>query len=140
MRRKSVKRKKRTRSLKKKETDRNQKIAIMAFVLTIILALGAYYHVWQGQTYGKTVKGARDLAEIWMKREAMQKEVPSTPEMFSMDADRGCCVWMERPSLGSQLTLNVPPGGRKCYEDPLVRQQVARGYIIVDVTRGLCQN
>lgn len=128
----------RRKSVKKKESERSKKLVLLAFILTVLLAFGAYYSIWRNQSYGRSVEGARNLAEIWMKREALTAERPATAEIFEMTAENGCCVWLEWPAMGSQLVLNVPKGNNKCYEDPLVRQQVERGYVIVDISSGKC--
>lgn len=128
----------RRKSVKNNDAKR-QKIAIVAFILCVILAGAAFYYIWQGQTYGKTVEGVLKLAQIWEKRKALESEQPAVvSEVLQIDARSGCCVWLERPSISSQLLLNVPASSKKCYEDPIVRQQVERGYVIIDITSGRC--
>ncbi|RMD57721.1 hypothetical protein D6825_03125 [Candidatus Woesearchaeota archaeon] len=116
-----------------------EKATIAGFILVLLLAAGAYYYVWQSQSYGRTIEGTRALAEIWWKREQLQTQKPAQEEDFySMSARAGCCVWLENPYWGSQIKINVPKGPGNCYEDPIVRRLVERDYAIVDITEGRC--
>ncbi len=115
-----------------------QNQALVLFALAVILAAGIFWYLWTMQiNYGRTVEGARNLGELWLRREALTAQQPSG-EMMNIIASKGCCNFLERPSMGSQLMIDVAPGSGKCYEDALTQSRVKSGYVIVDIEPRPC--
>lgn len=116
-----------------------QNQALALFALAVILAIGAFWYIWAVEiNYGRTVEGARNLGELWLRREALSAQQPSG-ELMNIAARNGCCVFLERPSMGSQLMIDVAPGSGKCYEDTLTQSRIKAGFVIVDIEAHPCQ-
>ena len=104
----------------------------------MLVAICIFGYLWKTQsTYGRTVEGARALGETWLRREALTAQQPSG-ELMNTRATNGCCNYLERPSMGSQLMVDVPPGNGKCFEDKRTQASVKSGFIIVDIESHPC--
>lgn len=126
--------------------ERHEKMAVFAFLVTLIITAGAFYYVWQVNTqYGKTVEGVRALGEIMWKRQQMQelqtKEQAAAVQDFQ--AKEGCCIFLENPSLGSQIKFDVMKGSSGLCTDHLDAMTKARirskEMLVVDIEAGECQ-
>ena len=115
------------------------KRALVLFAVVVILAMGVFWYLWAVQiNFGRTVEGARALGELQLRREALTAQQPSG-ELMNIAASKGCCNYLERPSMGSQLMIDVAPGSGKCYDDALTESRVKAGFIIVDIEAHPCQ-
>ncbi len=116
---------------------KQEKKAIAGFVIAVIIALAAFYYIWQaGIQYGRTIEGTRALGEIMWKRQQLQAEMPTVPEEL-MTKRAPCCVFVEHPLRGSQLKVDVVEGS--CVYDPLVKELIERGgFKITDIEDGEC--
>ena len=114
--------------------------AIGLFILTVVLAGGIFWWLWNTQiNFGRSVDGARSFGESQLKRESLAAYQLSD-EAMSISARNGCCNFLERPSWGSQLMIDVAPGPGKCYEDELTQNRVKKGgFVLVDVEPQPCK-
>lgn len=115
----------------------HEKMAIFAFLITVLIAAAAFYYLWQVQVqYGRTIEGTQALGEIMLKRQQMQAEQAAMPEEF-LATRAPCCVFLEHPSRGSQLKVDVPTGS--CVYDTLVQEMIERGgFKVTDIEDGEC--
>ncbi|HLC32389.1 MAG TPA: hypothetical protein VJJ82_01030 [Candidatus Nanoarchaeia archaeon] len=115
-----------------------QNHALAVFAIVVLLAIGAFWYLWSTQiNYGRTIEGARSLGESMLRRDALVAQRPSG-ELLKFKATTGCCNYLERPSMGSQLMIDVAPGNGNCYDDELTQKRVKAGFIIVDIEPQPC--
>ncbi|MEM3154760.1 MAG: hypothetical protein QW165_04320 [Candidatus Woesearchaeota archaeon] len=126
--------------------ERHEKLAVFAFLLTLVIAAGAFYYVWKVNVeYGKTVEGVRALGEImWKRQQLMQMQAQEQAAMVQdFQAKDGCCIYIENPWLGSQIKFDVIKGSSGLCTDHLDAMTKARirskELLIVDIERGECQ-
>ncbi len=123
--------------MKKRENhERHEKLALMAFLITIIIAGGAFYYIWQLQTqYGRTVEGAAQYAQAQAYRE-MWDEWPAVHEQFK-GTNGPCCVWLQN-ERNSQTYEYIPNG--PCIENSRVKGLYIDKlrWKVMDVTDGYC--
>jgi hypothetical protein len=110
---------------------KHEGIAVIAFIITLFLAFGAFYYAWQVNIqYGKSVAGTQSLAEImWQKQQAEQES-----QLQDISARNGCCIEILNPSIGSRRNIDVKTGsGGGCLDhmDGYTQGRVARGDLIV---------
>ena len=126
--------------------QRHERLAVFAFLLTLVIASGAFYYVWQvNAQYGRTVEGVRSLGEIMWKRQQLQemqsKEHASAVQDFQ--AKNGCCIFIQNPQLGSQIKFDVMKGSSGLCTDHLDTMTKARirskELIAVDIEAGECE-
>ena len=126
--------------MRREPVDKHQKMAIAGFIITLVVAIIAFYYVWQmGVNYGKTIEGARALASIWEKRKALQEQRPAEiPDKF-LAMRPPCCVYMQHPKRASSLKVDVPRHSESCAADPLVEFLVRKkGFVITDIEDREC--
>ena len=113
--------------------------AYLWFALAVLMAIGMFWYLWTTQAhYGRTVEGVRSLGETWLRREALAAQHPSA-ELTNVRAENGCCVFLEHPQRGSQLTIDVMPDNVRCFEDKRVESRVKSGYVVVDIESHPCE-
>ncbi len=125
---------------------RHERLAVFAFLLTLVIAASAFYYVYQVNVqYGKTVAGVQALGEIMWKRQQMKQmttqEHPAIVQDFQ--AKGGCCIFIESVQLGSQLKYDVQKESTGLCTDNLDESTKNRiklkEMIIVDIEAGECQ-
>lgn len=83
--------------MKKHPTHKQEKLAIFAFAVTLILAISAFYYIYNQQVqYGKTVEGLQKYFEAQWRREHPGEPVPIVT--FEQPETVGCCCQL--PSGG----------------------------------------
>ncbi|MBI4145939.1 hypothetical protein HY489_01225 [Candidatus Woesearchaeota archaeon] len=78
----------------KKDHVKHEKIAIAAFVITLILAGGAFYFVWKVNLgFGRTIEGLRDYACIQYQKENCPGEQCPCPDftLYIPEKKQCCC-------------------------------------------------
>jgi len=127
----------------KQNHDKHERMAIIGFILTLFLAIGALYYIWQTQqSVGLSYKGTQDLGEILFKRQMMTAEQPTatgSQEYLAMESRNGCCNYLESPQMGSQLKIDVKPQNGLCINDQLTQTLVKQGgFKVVDIENHPC--
>jgi len=126
--------------------EKHEKMAVFAFLLTLVIAAGSLYYVWQVNVqYGKTIEGTRALGEIMYKRalkeQMAQQEYPAAVQDFQ--AKNGCCIYIESLQLGSQLKYDVLKGSAGLCTDNIdshTKERIKmKEMIIVDIEDKECQ-
>lgn len=125
---------------------RHERMAVFAFLLTLVIAAAAFYYVYQVNVqYGKTVAGVQALGEIMWKRQQMKlmttQEHPAIVQDFQ--AKGGCCIYLESLKMGSQLKYDVLIGSTGLCTDHLdatTQERIKiKEMLIVDIEAGECQ-
>ena len=72
---------------------KHERIATFAFIITLVIALAAFYYVWQQNvTIGKTVAGVRSFACVQYLNQ--HKDAETCPELVAyVTATAPCCCW-----------------------------------------------
>ncbi len=121
-------------------------MAVFAFLLTLVIAAGAFYYVWQvNAKYGRTVEGTRALGEIMWKRQQLEQMTTSEHPAVVQDfqAKDGCCLYLESTQLGSQLKYDVKMGSPGLCTDNLDTTTKGRiklkEMVVVDIEAKECE-
>ncbi len=116
--------------------EKHEKIAVFAFLITLLIAAGAFYYIWQVQArFGLTVEGARSLGEIMWKRQQLEGQQPAQLSQDVLAMKWPCCIFLQKTD--TSLKINARDKGKLCYTDTLAQQLVKdRGFAIVDIEQG----
>jgi len=123
----------------------HEKMAIFAFLITVLIAAAAFYYLWQVQVqYGRTIEGTQALGEIMLKRQLAQEMLtkPQAAAVQDFSAREGCCIFVENLALGSQIKIDVPRGSSGLCSDNIdeyTQRNIKNGKsLLVDIEAGEC--
>lgn len=119
--------------------QKHEKLAVFAFLLTLVIAAGAFYYIWQVQTkYGLTIAGTQALAQIQWTRQQLEAEQPAQLNQELLEMKPPCCNYLQHPTRDASLKLTAR-SKTYCYLDDLTQEMINKGgYVIVDIESGAC--
>ena len=87
---------------------RHEKLAVFAFLFTLLLAIGAFYYIWQNQSpYGKTLEGLQLYWEAEWKRTHPGEPLPVV--VFEQPEKVPCCC-KTKGGFANDIWAVVPKG------------------------------
>lgn len=117
--------------------QKHEKLAVFAFLLTLVIAAGAFYYIWQ-HNYGLSVAGTQALAEIQWTRQQLQAEQPAQLSQDLLEMQLPCCNYLQHPTRDSSIKITAR-SKTYCYLDDLTQQLINKGgYVLVDIESGSC--
>ncbi len=119
--------------------QKHEKLAVFAFLLTLVIAAGSFYYIWQVQAkYGLSLAGTQALAQIQWTRQQLEAEQPAQLNQELLEMQPPCCNYLQHSKRAASLKITAK-SKTYCYLDDLTQETINKGgYVLVDIEPGAC--